>query len=234
MAAVQLADGVWRVATAPYDLVNSFLLADPDGSLTLVDAGLKGADRRILAALAGLGRAPGDVTRILLTHAHADHAGGLAATRAATGADVWAHDRDAVYAREGRPPRRDPSTTGGRLLDRLPGGGFAPTEVAGTFADGTRLPVAGGLQVVHTPGHSPGHCSFLLEDRGVLITGDALVNVRGLRYAPKAFCTDVKLSRETAGRLGDLDFATAAFTHGRHVATGARAAVRAFVAGRAS
>lgn len=234
MTAMQLADGVWRVPTAPYDLVNSFLLADADGSLTLVDAGLKGADKRILSALAALGRAPQDVIRILLSHAHSDHAGGLAATHAATGAPVWAHDRDAVYVREGRAPQRDHSTTWGRLLDRLPDGGFAPTALAGSFADDTVLPVAGGLRVVHTPGHSPGHCSFLLEDRGVLITGDAICNVRGLRYSPKAFCTDVRLSRETAGRLGELDFATAAFTHGTHVSAGAQQAVRAFLAGRPS
>lgn len=234
MAVEQLAQGVWRVPTAPYDLVNSFLLADDDGALTLVDAGLKGADRKVLAALAELGRSPGDITRILLSHAHADHAGGLEAVRVTTGAPVSVHDRDAVYAREGRAPRRDPASTWGRLLERLPGGGFAPTQVAATFADGELLPVAGGVRVVHTPGHSPGHCSFVLEDRGVLVTGDALFNVRGLRYSPAMFCTDIRLSRETAARLGELDYDVAAFTHGRQVSSGAREAVRAFVAGRPS
>ena len=234
MSVVQLADGVWRVPTTPYDLVNAFLLADDDGALTLVDAGLKGADRRVLAALAALGRAPGDVTRVLLSHAHSDHAGGLAAVQRATGARLSVHDRDAVYAREGRPPRRDASSSWGRLLDRLPGGGFAPAQVDATFADDAVLPVAGGLRVVHTPGHSPGHCSFLLEDRGVLLTGDALFNVRGLRYSPAAFCTDIHLSRETAARLGELAYDVAAFTHGRQVTGGAREAVRAFLAGRAS
>ena len=234
MAAVQLADGVWRVPTAPADLVNSFLLADADGSLTLVDAGLRRAHRAVLAALATLGKAPGDVRRILLTHGHSDHAGGLRGAVDATGARVLSHDREAVYLREGRTPPRDRGTATGRLLDRLPGGGFAAVDVDETFADGAVLPVAGGLQVVHTPGHSPGHCSFLHPGTGVLITGDALFNVRRLRYSVKAFCTDVPLSRETTARLGDLDFDVAAFTHGPHVSTGARAAVRAFVAGRPS
>jgi len=98
--------------------------------------------------------------------------------------------------------------------------------------DALCVPVAGGLTVVHTPGHSPGHCSFLHPSTGVLITGDAIFNVLGLRYSPASFCTDVRLSRETAGRLGELDFAVAAFTHGAHVSSGARAAVRAFLAGR--
>lgn len=231
MAAVQLADGVWRVPTAPSDLVNSFLLADDDGSLTLVDAGLKNAHTKVLEALAQLGRAPGDVQRILLTHAHQDHAGGLAQVQAATGGRVLAHELEAPFVRAGEVPPRE--STLARLLDRLPGG-FTAVEVDEDFADGSVLPVAGGLTVVHTPGHSPGHCSFLHRPTGVLITGDAVFNVRGLRYSPKTFCSDVRLSRETAGRLGELDFDVAAFTHGAHVSDGARAALRAFLAGRPS
>lgn len=236
MAAVQVADGVWRLPTAPFDLVNSFLLAGDDGTLTLVDAGLKGAQRRLLAALAGLGRAPGDITHLLFTHAHGDHAGGAAAVVDATGATVWAHDRDAVYLREGRPPALDRSTLGGRLMSRLPGSAtrFAKVPVDQLFADAAVLPLAGGIQVVHAPGHTPGHCAFLHPASGVLVTGDALFNVRGLRYSLKAFCTDVRLSRSSAAVLGELDYEVAGFTHGVHVSSGARAAVRAFLAGRPS
>ncbi|MCW2681304.1 MAG: fold metallo-hydrolase, partial [Frankiales bacterium] len=64
--------------------------------------------------------------------------------------------------------------------------------------------------------------------------GDAIFNVRGLRYSFKNSCTDVRLSRDSAQRLGDLEYDVAAFTHGTHVSTGARTAVRAFLAGRAS
>lgn len=233
MSAVELATGVWRIPTAPYDLVNSFLLAEPGGSLTLVDAGTKRAQRAILKALAELGKHPQDVTRILLTHAHTDHVGGLAGTARATGAAVLAHDREAVYVRDGRTPSLDNSTRAGRLFARVRLG-FEKVEVAGTFADGAVLPIAGGLTVVHTPGHSPGHCSYLHSPSGVLITGDAIFNVRGLRYSPATFCTDIRLSRESAARLGELDYATAAFTHGSHVTSGAREAVRAFLAGRPS
>lgn len=230
MAAVQLADGVWRVPTAPADLVNSYLLAEPDGSLTVVDAGIRNAHRRLLAALAQLGKAPGDVQRILLTHTHSDHAGGLAGVQKATGARVLVHELEAPNVIAGRVPRQERALP--RLLFRLPGAGFTPSVVDGTWSDGDVLPVGGGVTVVHTPGHSPGHCSLLHGPSGVLITGDAIFNVRGLRYSPKTFCSDIRLSRETAARLGDLDFDVAAFTHGVHIASGARQAVRAFVAGR--
>ena len=236
MTAVQVADGVWRIPTAPADFINSYLIEGGDGTLTLVDAGTKSAPDKLLGALASLGKAPGDVTHLLLSHAHNDHTGGARRMQAATGSAVQTHEREAVYVREGRMPASDPSTVGGRLMARLPGKakGFAKVGVDSTFADGDVLPLAGGITVVHTPGHTPGHCSFLHPRSGVLITADAIFNVRGLRYSFKNSCTDVRLSRESAQRLGELDFAVAGFTHGEHVSSGAQAAVRAFLAGRPS
>ncbi len=234
MGPVQLAAGVWRIPLAPFDLLNAFLLAGEDGSLTLVDAGTKRAPRAVVAALASLGRRPADVTHLLLSHAHNDHAGGARELQRATTARVLSHEREAVYLREGRMPVADPSTFPGRLLARSTGGGFAKVDVDETFVDGTVLPLAGGVQVVHTPGHTPGHCSFLHRRQGVLLTADALFNVRGLRWSIKTPCTDIALSRTSAARLGELDYAVAGFAHGAHIATGARSAVRAFLAGRAS
>lgn len=234
MTAVQIAPGVWRLPTAPFDLVNSFLFEASDGSLTLLDAGTKRAPRAVLAALDGLGKRREDVTHLVMSHAHYDHAGGAKQLADATGGAVWAHEREAVYLREGRMPRPDSATRGGRLLARLPAGGFAKVDVADTFVDGAVLPVGGGLTVVHTPGHTPGHCSFLHASTGVLVTGDALFNVRGLRYSFRSPCTDVALSRSSAARLGELDFEVAGFTHGAHVSAGAQVAVRAFLAGRPS
>ena len=232
MAAVALAPGIWRIPTVRYDLINSFLVADDDGSLTLIDAGLKRAHKKVLAALAELGKAPEDVRRIVLTHAHSDHAGGLAGAKEATGATVLAHDRDAVYLQQGKPPHLDSSRLAGRIMNHARGG-FGKVEVGSTFQDGELLPIGGGLRVVHTPGHSPGHVSLLHEPTRVLITGDAIFNVRGLRYSPATFCTDIKLSRDTADRLADLEYDVAAFTPGDHISTGAREAVRAFLRGRA-
>jgi glyoxylase-like metal-dependent hydrolase (beta-lactamase superfamily II) len=236
MTAVQVADRVWRIPTAPADFLNSYLIEGDDGTLTLIDAGTRGAPKRLLAALAGLGKSPRDVTHLLLSHAHNDHTGGAAKMQAATGSAVQTHEREAVYVREGRMPQVDRSTRGGRLMARLPGKatGFARVGVDETFTDGEVLPLAGGITVVHTPGHTPGHCSFLHPRSGVLITADAIFNVRGLRYSFRNSCTDVALSRSSAARLGELDFSVAGFTHGAHVSNGAQAAVRAFLAGRSS
>lgn len=226
--AVQLAPGVWRIPTAPRALINSFALVSDDGSVTLVDAGIKNAPKRITAGLAAIGVSPGDVTRIVLTHAHGDHAGGAEEMRRTSGAPLAIHTDDAGYARDGAAPPRDRSFLLGRLLQRAPDG-FPPVDVAEELTDGQVLDVAGGLRVVHTPGHSPGHCSLLHEGSGVLVTGDALFNWRGIGWSIKALCTDFRLSQRSAHVLGELEYSVAAFTHGPEITDRAREQVRGFL-----
>jgi len=226
---IELSPGVYRIPTSPWDLINSYAFVDGDGQVTLVDTGTKGAPKKIGAALSWIGSAPSEVTRIVLTHAHPDHAGGLATVAAQTGAPVATHESDASCVRSGRSPGRDRSTFGGRLLERLPGGGFTAAEVAEEFVDGQVLPVAGGLQVIHTPGHTPGHVALLHRDTSLLITGDSIFNVRRLRWSPAGFCTDMRLNRQTATRLAELDYRVAGFTHGPEIADDPRGAIRRFL-----
>jgi glyoxylase-like metal-dependent hydrolase (beta-lactamase superfamily II) len=225
VAAIRLADGVWRIPTAPGDMINSFAVSDSDGGVTVVDAGLKyrSARRRLIAGLREIGAGPQDVRRVVITHAHPDHTGGLAAlVGLAGGAAVLAHEREAVYLRDGRSPR----TRRGKTRT------FAKVPVTTEFQHDSLLP--GGLRAVHTPGHSPGHTALLHEDSGVLITGDAVMNLRGVRYAPAFLCTDPDRNRSSADSLADLDFEVAAFAHGPELRRGARQAVRALLHGRES
>src|SRR3954451_14739175 len=100
--AIPLALGIYRIPTMGKDLVNSFALVQDDGSVTLVDTGLKRAPARIVAGLAAMGKHPQDVTRIVLTHVHPDHAGGAAEMSRRTGAPVLVHGDDQDWARTGR------------------------------------------------------------------------------------------------------------------------------------
>lgn len=233
-AAVELAPQVWRIPTSPADLVNSFAFVEDDGSVTLVDAGYRFGVGRLLAGLAAMGKHPADVQRLLLTHAHSDHAGGAAQIVATTGLDgVSAHADDAEYLRAGTSPPRDTSLPGVRgVFARLPGGrSFPPVDVSAELATGETLDVAGGLDVIHTPGHTPGHVSFLHRGTGVLVTGDSIWNMRSrLTWPVLAFCTDARLSQQTADTLGELEYEVAAFTHGPEIRDGARDAVRRFLA----
>lgn len=225
---------MWRIATTPADLVNTFAFVEDDGSVTLVDCGYRwGASGRIKAGLASLGRDLRDVQRIVLTHAHNDHAGGAAALLRGTGVPgVTVHEDDAEYARRGSGPPRDPRFSGPSWVQPLGNvlSAFPPVAVAETVADGDVLPVAGGLRVVHTPGHTPGHASLLHEPTGVLVTGDSIWNMRSrMTWPVAAFCTDARLSQTTADVLGELEYEVAAFTHGPEVRDRARETVRGFL-----
>src|SRR3954465_8452553 len=185
---VPLVPGVWRIPLVR-DFVNGFILRDDDGQVTLVDMGGKRSGPKVIAALGTIGSAPSDVTRLVLTHAHPDHAGGAAHVARETGRSFTIHQSDAAYATEGTSPPPDRSFLLRRLFDRLsrPGKDFEPLTVEREMVDGEVLPIAGGVRVVHTPGHSPGHVSLLHETSRTLITGDAIFNVRGLRWPIRSF-----------------------------------------------
>lgn len=226
-AVVPLAPGIWRMPLVG-DLVNGFLLRDADGQVTVIDVGLPRCAPRVLAALGAIGAGPGDVTRVLLTHAHVDHVGAAAKVARVTGRGVLVHADDAEFVRTGHGPPRDRSSRLGRLLGSLDNG-FDPVAVDDELHDGQLLAIAGGLRVIHTPGHSPGHVAYLHEPTGTLVTGDSIFNVRGLRWPFAAFCTDFRMTRQTAHRLAETDYAVAAFTHGKELTDNPRAAVGAFL-----
>jgi glyoxylase-like metal-dependent hydrolase (beta-lactamase superfamily II) len=231
---VPLATGVFRIPTVGKDWVNSFALIQDDGSVTLVDTGLKRAPARIVRALAAIGKHPHDVTRIVLTHAHPDHAGGAAEMSRRTGAQVEMHGEEHGWARTGRiSGATDVSTRLGRLFARTGGSKIEAFQPGPALTDGEVLPVSGGLRVVHTPGHSPGHISLLVEGTRTLITGDALFNYAlfgGARVSPAFLCSDFAMTKRTAHRLGDLEYDVAAFTHGPEIRDGAREKVRSLLA----
>lgn len=226
---VPLAPGVWRIRLIG-DYTNGFAFRDDDGQVTLLDMGLKRSGPKVMAALSEIGAGPGDVTRLLLTHCHPDHAGGAAHVAERTGRRVDVHVDDAAYVREGRQPQPDGATRLGRLLRRLPQVSGPPVPVGEELHDGQLLDVAGGLRVLHTPGHSPGHASYLHEPTGVLVTGDAIFNVLGgLRWPLRALCSDFVMTQQTAHRLAEHEYEVAAFTHGPEIRDRPREAIRRFL-----
>ncbi|TML76647.1 MAG: MBL fold metallo-hydrolase [Actinobacteria bacterium] len=189
-APVKLAENVYRIGTlGPW--INAYIFVEPNGELTLVDAGLKGAPKKIVRAIESLGKKPSDV----------------------------------------KAPPRDRRRLSARVLGMM-SSKFEPCEIDEDIADGQLLDIAGGLRVVHTPGHTLGHVSLLHEPSGVLIVGDSLFNTRGIGFSLAPFCSDIPLSRETAGRLGELEFEVAAFMHGPEIRERARERVREFIARR--
>jgi glyoxylase-like metal-dependent hydrolase (beta-lactamase superfamily II) len=90
-----VADGVHRIGE---HFLNWYLIEE-SGRLTVVDAGLPASWHSLFEALDGIGRAPGDVEALVLTHAHFDHIGFAERARAELGVSVWVHENDAPLTR---------------------------------------------------------------------------------------------------------------------------------------
>jgi len=215
--------------------VNAFMLEEEDG-LTLIDAGLRGNERRIWKALAKIEREPSDVNHVLVTHHHADHVGSLAAVTKASGAEAYVHPLDApiVAGEKPRPAANRASITGrlfGRMIERLPANKPVPVPADHEINDGDELPIGGGVRVIHTPGHTAGHVSFFVEGHGgVLFAGDAAANMLGRLGKPLLmFTEDMDEVKQSMRKLAAMEFDTACFGHGKVLRGKANLAFRRYV-----
>jgi glyoxylase-like metal-dependent hydrolase (beta-lactamase superfamily II) len=158
--------------------VNAYLVDEDDG-LTLVDTTLPRSSKAILAEAGRLGK---PIVRIALTHAHGDHIGSLDALAAALpGAEVSISERDARLMAGDK--TLDPGEPQAKLRGSYPG---AKTRPHRTLSPGDRV---GSLEVVASPGHTPGHVSFLDTRDRTLYTGDAYYTLGGVATAATANLT---------------------------------------------
>lgn len=228
-ATEQLGAGVWRIQVGP--MLNAFLVAadgssDADG-LTLVDCGTRSAGPRIVRSIRLLGFDPSAVRSIVLTHWHADHMGAaarFAASTAKTKIYVGSGDLPAVTGANRYPhahlPREDLSALG-RLVTKVARPG--PPVAAQPLDDAARLPAANDAEVVASPGHTQGHIALLLANSGVLLAGDAVMNLGRVTQGPGPFRSARSHEPETLRRLAALDFEVLAVGHGPPVVKDARA-----------
>lgn len=222
MVATAIVPGLWEVSLG---FVNAFLLESPDG-LAVIDTGIAGSAGKLLEAIKEIGREPTDVRHLLVTHCHSDHAGSVAELKRLTGATVTMHPLDAAMVRAGqalRPLKPAPGLFNAFVCRFLVPS--APTvveaaEVEHEVSDGERLPIAGGLQAIHVPGHCAGQLAFLWpEHGGVLIAADAAANAFGLALSP--LYEDLAEGQRSLAKLAALDFEIACFGHGKPIKSGA-------------
>ena len=213
----KIVEKAWLV---PLGLANGVLLEGDDGELVLVDAGFPDHEAAIFDALRTLDREPQELRHVVFTHAHPDHIGSAAAIVARTGAKTWMHPADFRIAESGGPFRPMSSSPGlvqkiGFRLFWRPNEPVAPIRIDEQIDDGDMLPIAGGLEVIHTPGHSAGHVSLLWQNGRLLIVGDVGSNVAGVSD-PLGF-EDREQGRRSQRQLASLHFEAAAFGHGRAI-----------------
>lgn len=207
----------------PMGQANTILL-DTGPDLVLVDAGFPGKAALVLDAIRTLGRSPRDLRHLVSTHGHPDHIGSAAAIVRETGATTYMHAADVSLAETGSPfrPMTAPPSLLLKVMHRLvwhPEGRMEPFRIDRQFADGETWPVAGGLRVIHTPGHCAGHVSLLRQGERLLIAGNVGMNIVGLGD-PVGF-DDIEEGRRRQRKLAGLRFDAAVFGHGRVIHSGA-------------
>lgn len=153
---------------------NCILIVEEDG-LTLIDAGVKNSLSLIEAYIREIGKSPADLTRILLTHADLDHVGSAMALKAKSGATIYASQIAADALREGHSSRPIKAGIFSPIFSWFERRGDAMrVDVDEILAGGDTLPILGGMQVLETPGHTPGHLSFYFPTHRLLAAGDSV------------------------------------------------------------
>ena len=182
-------------------IIHPVLFFDRPDNMTLIDAGLPGQAPAIKELLKELGLKMSNIRRLILTHQDIDHIGGAAAVVQETGAEVLAHRDDVPYIQgEQQLIKFNPDRIES-MLQSLPEerrdaarrvfSSPPRVRVDRTLKDGDELPQHGGLRIVHTPGHTPGHISIFVRAHGLLVSGDALRVENGKLVGPAPGATPV-------------------------------------------
>jgi glyoxylase-like metal-dependent hydrolase (beta-lactamase superfamily II) len=208
-----------HVHFAETNLVNWTLVAD-DSGVMLIDAGYPGGRDDVLDSLRRLGFGVDDLRAILLTHAHVDHFGSAIWFAKTHGTPVYCHAAEVGHAKREYLEQVSPADLAKHI--------WQPRYVAWTMAilrqgaltkegipttQALTEDIAAGLpgkpMAIPTPGHTGGHCSFVVD--GVLVAGDALVTGHplltdiGPQLLPGLFNHDQDGCVRSLGALGLLD-----------------------------
>ena len=197
------------------DIVAAYLVDTEDG-ITVIDAGLPGHWKELLAELDAMGRTPADIRGLVLTHGDSDHIGFAERLRREHGVPVYVHTADADRTRGGKKPKvaMGPARLRpvlGFLTYSLGKKGWRTTYLSEVTEvnDGEILPLPGAPRVISMPGHSPGSIAVHVPAANAVFVGDALTTRHvltgrsGLQPAP--FTDEPDLALESLGKLADLD-----------------------------
>ncbi len=202
----ELAEGVFMLDGFPPNAINIYLVGE-----TLIDAGTRQAEKRIVRQVGGR-----KLSTHALTHAHPDHQGSSHAICERFGIPLWCGQAD-VPAIEHAGGVRNPKAPSWLNKAQARFWTGPPHPVSRALVEGETVE---GFTVLEVPGHSQGHVAFWRESDRVLILGDVLNNMNvitglpGLNAPPEMFTPDPARNRASARRLAALRPALACFGHG--------------------
>jgi len=212
---IQLLDNLYQIKLG---YVNAFLIVEKSG-LTLIDTGLASGYKGIKKSFEEKGFKLSDIKNIIVTHSHMDHVGSLNQLKEETGADIITHLATNELIKTGDTGLKN-GTLKNKILNGLLNGvlmlkkfEIKPVKAEQLIYDGDVLPIAGGLQVIHAPGHTDGHIVLLMKKDKMLIAADMCRNIKGIADLP--LNDDWELAHKTAWRVAEkYDFDKACFGHG--------------------
>jgi len=226
---MQLAPGVYSLGIAKGFASHAFLIDDGDG-LTLIDTLFDANARVIFDEIRALGLTITDLKHIVLTHAHRSHLGGLATLKRLSGATVYSHAWEADIIAGERAPQQvswwpqDPRVTYHfQVANNLNLSKHVPCKVDRHVEGGERI---GSLEVIHAPGHTPGHLAFWLPGPRILFCGDAVVTSPKFMAGWPGFVLNHPQHAATLRTLAAYDAAILAFGHGEPITAAATARLR--------
>lgn len=196
-----------------YPYGNSLLVEGPEETV-LIDPSLAVSERGGVPTANVNGR----VDRMLISHAHEDH---LAGCHLFADATLCAHTEDlpAFHSLQGLLDvygfgSELQDTWGAQLVEKF---NYVARPDASGFADGTKFDLGGGLriEVVHLPGHTRGHCAFLIEPEGVLFVADVDLSAFGPYYGDH--WSDLEDFERSLARVREIDAASYVTFHHKGV-----------------
>lgn len=186
-------------------IIHPILLWD-DEMAVLIDTGFPGQFEDIQVEMERVGISVDKVKVVILTHQDIDHIGSLpnVLENGVSDIKVYAHKLDKPYIEGDLPLLKDVQ------LENLPKG-----KVSDTVIDGQELPYCGGILILHTPGHTPGHISLYLKRSKILVAGDSMYSVNGVLGGVHAPTTlNIMEARQSLKKYLNLDIESVVCYHG--------------------
>ncbi|EEM47976.1 MBL fold metallo-hydrolase [Bacillus cereus group sp. MYBK163-2] len=203
---MEIAEGVEMLQLKFQEFIIHPILLWNDEMAVLIDTGFPGQFEDIQVEMERVGVSVDKLKVVILTHQDIDHIGSLpdVLENGVSDIKVYAHELDKPYIEGDLPLLKDVH------VENPPKG-----KVSGTVIDGQELPYCGGILILHTPGHTPGHISLYLKQSKTLIAGDSMYSVNGKLggiHAPTTL--NIKEAQESLKKYLNLDIKSVVCYHG--------------------
>ncbi|MED1575493.1 MBL fold metallo-hydrolase, partial [Bacillus paranthracis] len=177
-----------------------------DEMAVLIDTGFPGQFEDIQVEMERVGVSVDKLKVVILTHQDIDHIGSLpdVLENGVSDIKVYAHELDKPYIEGDLPLLKDVH------VENPPKG-----KLSDTVIDGQELPYCGGILILHTPGHTPGHISLYLKPSKILVAGDSMYSVNGVLGGVHAPTTlNIMEARQSLKKYLNLDIESVVCYHG--------------------